>query len=134
MLSIQSPYSAEALVLEVETPFVYSRRTDECQNVSNAEIGRWLNSHGEVRHVNVQNLTELKSSLALYVDSRTALRLALYSADKDLDDSLREQAISFLDPLLNEPTFYGMGLYRSLVSFRQPTSRFDGSSSGNWVI
>jgi hypothetical protein len=106
MLSIQSPYSAEALVLEVETPFVYSRRTGECRDVTNVEIGQWLNSHGEVRHVNVQDLTELKSSLALYADGRTALRLALYSADKDLDDSLREQAISLLDPLLNEPSVY----------------------------
>ncbi|MDP1773520.1 MAG: hypothetical protein Q8L15_14690 [Methylobacter sp.] len=102
MLSIQSPYSAEALVLEVETPFVYSMRNDSCRNVSNAEIGRWLNSHGEVRHVKVEDLTELRKSLALYVDCRAALRWALYSVDNDLDDSLRGRAISLLDQLLEE--------------------------------
>lgn len=106
MISIQSPYSAEALVLEVDNPFVYSMRNDECRNVSNDEIGLWLNSHGEVRNVNVENLNELKESLALYADCRTALRLALYSTDKDLDNSLRVRAIRLLDPLLNKQSVY----------------------------
>lgn len=103
MLTIQSPYSGEALVLEVESPYIYCRCTDSCRNVSNAEIGSWLNSHGEVRRVKVGSLNELKESLALYADCRTALRWALYSVDSDLDESLREQATCLLDELLNVP-------------------------------
>ncbi len=103
MLSIQSPYSVEALVIEVEQPFVYNSHTESSRNVSDVGIRRWLNSHGEVRSVRVNDLAELKASIDLYVGCRTALRLALYSVDNDWDESTRTQSASSLESLLENP-------------------------------
>ncbi|MBT9097447.1 hypothetical protein KFZ76_06945 [Methylovulum psychrotolerans] len=106
MKSIQSPYSGEALVLNVSQPFVYNSRNDQCRNVSDFEIGVWLTSHGELRNVEVNDLKELKTSLDLYFGCRTALQLALFSIDSDLDSSLHQQSVALLEPLLkNEAIF-----------------------------
>jgi hypothetical protein len=106
MLSIQSPYSGEALVLDVPQPFIYNSRKDICRNVSNAEIGIWLNSHGEVRKVEVNQLDELKTSLNLYYGCRKALQLALFSVDSDLDSASQQKAITLLESFLENSAIF----------------------------
>ena len=106
MLSIQSPHSGEALVLNVSQPFIYNSRKNLRRDVSNVEIGIWLSSHGEVRRVEVESFEELQASLKLYYGCRKALQLALFSVDSDLDSNLQQQSIILLEPLLKDPNTF----------------------------
>lgn len=104
MLTIQSANSEEALVYDDQSLFIYVRHTDEYRGVSPGQARIWLNSHEDLRSVNLVSLNELKDSLGRYADCRAAMKLALYAIDPSIRASTRDMAAECLDSLIDDDT------------------------------